>query len=106
VVYFSGHGVGIGDTYYYLTQEARSTDLSDAAIRDQAAVSSEELVEWLKQSPALKQVMVLDTCAAGTAALKLVEQRTISSDQIGRSSGSRTARISYIDGQRRRRGQL
>jgi hypothetical protein len=74
--------MAMGDTYYYLTQEARSTDLTDPAIRSVAAVSSEELVSWIKQSPATKQVMVLDTCAAGTAARKLVETRNISSDQI------------------------
>lgn len=37
---------------------------------------------WIKASPATKQVMVLDTCAAGTAARKLVESRNISSDQV------------------------
>ena len=81
-VYFSGHGEAVGDTYYYLTQEAHSTDLIDPVVRNDVAISSEELVDWLRQSPALKQVMVLDTCAAGTAATKLVEKRDISSDQI------------------------
>jgi hypothetical protein len=74
--------VALGDTYYYLTQEARTTELTDPAIRAQAAISSEELVEWIKQSPSLKQVMVLDTCAAGSAARNLVENRAVSSDQI------------------------
>ena len=82
VIYLAGHGVAVGEHYYYLTQEARSADLSDPAIREQTAVSSEELVDWLKTSPATKQVMVLDTCAAGTAAASLVKKREISSDQI------------------------
>jgi WD40 repeat protein len=82
VVYFAGHGVAVGDTYYYLAQEARSAYLSDPAIRGQVAVSSEEMVRWLNKCPAQKQVMVLDTCAAGTAARKLVEKRDLSSDQI------------------------
>jgi len=82
VVYLAGHGVALGDIYYYLTQEARSTDLTDPAIRTRTAISSEELVDWIKRSPALKQVMVLDTCAAGSAAKNLVENRAISSDQI------------------------
>jgi hypothetical protein len=82
VVYLAGHGMAVGDVYYYLTREARSTDLTDPAIRDHVAISSEEMVRWLKQSPALKQVMMLDTCDAGTAARKLIETRNISSDQI------------------------
>lgn len=86
VVYLAGHGVmaGSGDTgdYYYLTPSARSTNLSDPAIRNQYGISSAELTEWIKQVPALKQVMVLDTCAAGGAAAKLVEKRDLSSSQI------------------------
>jgi hypothetical protein len=83
VVYLAGHGVAQGDEYYYLTQEARSADLTDPAIRETAAISSEEMVEWIKESPATgKQVMVLDTCAAGTFGKRLSEKRAISSDQI------------------------
>jgi WD40 repeat protein len=82
VIYLAGHGVAVGDRYYYLTREARSADLTDPAIRERVAISSVEMVTWLKQSPALKQVMVLDTCAAGSAAKNLVENRSISSDQI------------------------
>ncbi|NVN99084.1 MAG: hypothetical protein HXX17_07135, partial [Geobacteraceae bacterium] len=82
----AGHGVmaGSGDEseYYYLTPEARSIDLSDPVIRRQYGIASSELTEWIKKIPALKQVMVLDTCAAGGAAAKLVEKRSLSSDQI------------------------
>src|SRR5205823_7095414 len=46
------------------------------------AVTSTELTEWIKQIPALKQVMILDTCAAGAAAKKLTEQRNVTGDQI------------------------
>ncbi len=86
VIYLAGHGVmspGDGSDYYYLTSEARTTDFSDPAIRKQSGVSSAELTEWIKQIPARKQVMVLDTCAAGGAVAKLVEQRSLSqySDQ-------------------------
>jgi uncharacterized protein YkuJ len=82
VVYLSGHGVAQGDEYYYLTQEARSADLTDPAVRERVAISSGEMVEWIKQSPSTLQVMVLDTCAAGTFEKKLSEKRDISSDQI------------------------
>ena len=85
VVYLAGHGMampGSDDLYCYLTSEARGTDLSDPAIRAQYAITSTELTDWIKKIPALKQVMILDTCAAGAAAKKLTEQRQISGDQI------------------------
>lgn len=82
VVYLAGHGTARGDEYYFLTQEARSTGLDDPQVRAGSAVSSAELVSWLKDSGALKQVIILDTCAAGQAALNLVEERSIPSDQV------------------------
>ena len=88
VIYLAGHGVALqqgNDLYCYLTADARSLDpvaLADPAVRAATTVSSEEMAEWIKQIPALKQVMVLDTCAAGAAAAKLTEKRDISGDQI------------------------
>src|SRR5262249_6220000 len=67
VVYLAGHGVSLQrgrDIYCYLTRDARTTDstvFADPAVLDQCAVTSSELVEWIKQVPALKQVMILDT---------------------------------------------
>ena len=85
IVYLAGHGValsGEADSYAYLTAEARTLELTDPAVRVQTAITSEELTEWTKRIPALKQVMVLDTCAAGAAAAKLVEKRAISGSQV------------------------
>ena len=88
VIYLAGHGVALqqgNDLYCYLTVDARSLDpaaMADPAVRAATTVSSEEMAEWIKQIPALKQVMVLDTCAAGAAAAKLTEKRDISGDQI------------------------
>lgn len=88
IIYLAGHGVCIrkgSDVYCYLTRDARSADtgvLSDPEVLKQSAITSDELTEWIKQIPALKQVMILDTCAAGAAAAKLTEKREISSDQI------------------------
>jgi WD40 repeat protein len=85
VVYLAGHGVSVrseSDLYCYLTQEAQTTDLTDPAIRSNASISSEELTEWITKIPALKQVMILDTCAAGAATPKLIDRRELPSDQI------------------------
>ncbi len=83
VVYLSGHGTTAPDgEYWYLTREARSTDLSDPQVRAMSGVSSSELTEWVKAVPTTKQVMILDTCAAGAAAARLSEPRALSSDQV------------------------
>jgi hypothetical protein len=90
VVYLAGHGVAARkeqDQYYYLTKEARSTDIDrDAGLRAVSAVSSAELKEWLSRTNMpLKQVVILDTCAAGAAfgdMVKLADRRELSPDQI------------------------
>jgi WD40 repeat protein len=89
VVYLAGHGVALKDggqdVYCYLTKEARTVSrdaFRDTALRRQYAVTSSELTEWFKKIPALKQVLILDTCAAGAAASKLIEHRDVSADQI------------------------
>jgi hypothetical protein len=83
VVYLAGHGATAPDgEYWYLTREARSADLTDPQVRAISGVSSEQLTDWIKTIPATKQVMVLDTCAAGAAATRLTDVRALSSDQV------------------------
>jgi WD40 repeat protein/uncharacterized caspase-like protein len=82
LVYLAGHGVARNDSYAYVTQEARTLELDDPAVLAQSAVTSEELVDWIKKIPALHQLMIIDTCAAGAAAVKLVEKRGVPGDQI------------------------
>lgn len=95
VIYLAGHGVSYGtgtDTYFYLTREARSAKTDDLRqVFQTAAISSTELTEWLttkewtkgeKGIKALKQVLILDTCASGTAAAALTAKRDLSGDQI------------------------
>jgi len=88
VVYLAGHGLSLArgrDLYCYLTQEAQAAEaaaFSDPAVLAQGAVTSEELVAWINQIWARKQVMVLDTCAAGAAAARLMEKRDIPANQV------------------------
>lgn len=91
IVYLAGHGVSLntnqanGDTYLYLTQEATTTDKTILAVensRRAMTISSDELTELIKQNKALKQVLILDTCAAGAAANSLITKRDLPSDQI------------------------
>ena len=91
VVYLSGHGAMSSknrDLYYYLTADARTFDIeNDPGLKDVSTVSSDELFEWLREpvkTMPLKQVVILDTCAAGGASealAKLSEKREIPPDQ-------------------------
>ena len=104
IVYLAGHGVTLqrgSDTYCYLTEEARTTDtavISDSGVRKRETITSEELVEWIKQIPANKQVIVLDTCAAGAAQaqLGLMAKREVSGDAFRAIARARDRTGSYI----------
>ena len=85
LVYLAGHGTTLGlgsSTYVYLTQDANNSDVAGAPDREKWTISSEELAEWAKKIPAQKQVMMLDTCAAGAAAEDLLARRDLSGDAI------------------------
>ncbi len=85
VVYLAGHGVNYGGQdgdFYYLTEDAQNADLADPELRAQTAISSDELTESIREIPALKQVMILDTCASGRLIQRLSERRNVPSSQI------------------------
>lgn len=86
IVYFSGHGVTYGAAenaqFYYLTKDIASENLSDPEIRNNYAISSAELTEWIKAIPALKQVMVIDACNSGKIVEDLAVRKDLSSTQI------------------------
>ena len=92
VVYLSGHGAMSRknrDLYYYLTADARTLNVEDdPTLLDVSTVSSAELFDWLREpvkTMPLKQVVILDTCAAGAASqelTRLAETREISPDRL------------------------
>lgn len=86
VVFLAGHGVQsptVEDSYLFLTQDATSTSgLADPELQARWAISSQEIHEWLTQVPAGKQVLILDTCAAGAASESLASERKLSGSQI------------------------
>jgi uncharacterized caspase-like protein len=89
VVYLAGHGVALEGKdellYCYLTQEANSTsraDLADKEWRERNCLTSTELTESFKRIAANKQVMVLDTCAAGAAVGDLMKNREIDAEAV------------------------
>ncbi|MEM6724790.1 MAG: caspase family protein, partial [Bacteroidota bacterium] len=87
LIYLSGHGVTYGSAekaqFYYLTHGVSSEDLSDKAIREKYALSSNELTGLLNKIPALKQVLMIDACNSGKVVEDLtVGTRTLNSGQI------------------------
>ena len=85
VVYLAGHGVNHGgqdSDFYFLTADAQSANLTDPDVRDQVALSAKKLTELIKHIPAQKQVLFLDTCAAGTAVQRLTENGDVPTSQI------------------------
>jgi WD40 repeat protein len=85
LVYLAGHAVthgGQDGDYFFLTQQATSFDLNDPAVRSEVALSSDDLTELLKLTPANKQVLILDTCGAGTVVQRMTNKRGVPSSQI------------------------
>ena len=95
IVYLAGHGISLnlnqngerfgGDTYLYLTQEATTTRKAVLAVEDSRkamTLSGDEIKELMKQNGALKQVLILDTCAAGAYSSSIVGKRDLPADQI------------------------
>jgi hypothetical protein len=84
VVYMAGHSVsrgGADDSYYFLTCDAQSADLSNPDLRKAWAISGQELTEWIAKSAAQKQVMILDTGPSGKLIEDLAKPRDIPSGQ-------------------------
>jgi hypothetical protein len=65
-----------------LTCDALSADLSIPAVRESVAISGQEITDLIKSVPALKQVLILDTCASGRLIEKLTEKRDVPTSQV------------------------
>jgi uncharacterized caspase-like protein len=66
-VFVAGHGITLGQRYYFLPHELKQTAerFEDDVRRDGLPV--DVLNEWIGKSPALKRVLILDTCQSGGA---------------------------------------
>ena len=88
LLYFSGHGITYGEAekaqFYYLTKDIASEDLSDPEVRANFTISSNELTDWIKRIPALKQVLILDACSSGkiVESLAAIGQKDLNPSQV------------------------
>lgn len=65
IIHFSGHGIGFKDSYYFLTADAYTPVLDDREVREKTSLSDLEIAGLMKRIAAKRQVLILDTCAAG-----------------------------------------
>lgn len=79
VVYFSGHGIAMGNEFYYLTQAMGSFEVELEGKGKN--ISNTELTRWVTGIPALKQVLIIDACNSG----KVVESLSSSSKGLNAS---------------------
>ena len=80
LVYLSGHGISVGNDFYYLTKDAWSANASTYVYKDllvAVSVSSSEFTEYLKKIAALKQLFIIDACASGKVVENLIAHRDI-----------------------------
>jgi WD40 repeat protein len=84
VVYFAGHGVlrPNSDEYYYLTSTATSTNVGNALAQKDHSISSDEMAQFLREIPADKRVVIMDTCAAAGVIEEFSLSRALPSSQV------------------------
>ncbi|SED92925.1 AAA domain-containing protein [Streptomyces sp. TLI_105] len=82
VLYWTGHGEVVGDTFYLACEDSYEEGRFDP----RRAVTAEELVAWLAED-ATDTLLVLDACFAGEA-IRAVRDRV--EDVRGRAPGPRT----------------
>lgn len=64
VLYLAGHGTVVGESYFFLPYDVKIE--TDEALAS-SAFSSEQLALALREVPATKQLLVLDSCRSGAA---------------------------------------
>ena len=64
VLYLAGHGTVVDDTYYFLPHDV---NLENDETLVNSSLSSEELAHVLREIPATKQLIILDSCKSGAA---------------------------------------
>lgn len=77
VVYMAGHGVSVGDEWYYITHEVQIPDRPSKLAG--LALSSDELKAEVEAISADRTLLLLDTCHSGTAVSPLRDYRGLKS---------------------------
>ncbi|MEW6620891.1 MAG: caspase family protein, partial [bacterium] len=85
VLYLAGHGMGSEGDYYFVPYEAV---YENRETLKKASLSSEKITSLLEEIPALKSLIILDTCYAGIFAgeMRGMEEKT-AIDRLMRATG-------------------
>jgi WD40 repeat protein len=65
ILYIAGHGISDGGRYYFIPQDVKDTDTSTLL---RQGIGQDQLQDWLTSVPALRSVLIYDTCSSGAAA--------------------------------------
>ncbi len=84
ILFFAGHGVLLSGekNFYLLTAEASSFEMD--GVKNEVAISTDELKNWMQKIKANKQLLILDACNSGKALEDLqnrIGKRDIPPDQ-------------------------
>lgn len=88
VVYLSGHGLNVGGEngdLFYLTKDAFSPNpdvYKDPGVQANCTLSGTEMVKFLNDIPATKQVLIIDACSSGKLVENLMVKRDIESSIV------------------------
>jgi WD40 repeat protein len=93
VVFLAGHGVMVGERYYFIPSEFERAEGNtiEADIRAQG-LPADVIADALTAIPALKRLLVIDTCQAGGAVLPVPRTRAAiglrgAIERLGRATG-------------------
>lgn len=67
ILHLSGHGVALGQRYYYLPYDFKATDRGIGEDVRQAGLAIDALGDAVSKIPARKRLLIFDTCASGAA---------------------------------------
>ena len=88
VLYMSGHGATEDGRYYFIPQDVKEEDF---ALQLKQSINQDQLQEWLTEIPALRSVLIYDTCESGSATEERSgfrgDQRLVAVEKLSQSTG-------------------
>jgi WD40 repeat protein len=67
LVFLSGHGVTVGQRYYFIPHDMRREAETFEEDVQRGGIPGDAIADWIGTVPALKRMLVLDTCHSGAA---------------------------------------
>jgi WD40 repeat protein len=88
ILYMSGHGATLDGKYYFIPQDAKDGDLQAQL---ESSIGQDQLQEWMTHIPALRSVLIYDTCESGSTTADISrlrdEQQLMAVEKLSKSSG-------------------